>query len=383
MKRNKYSDDGVDVGEEALFSKYASTICMASYKNSPFVQVKDLSAGNFRGPRPVSFVGLPKGFTIEATTDGIGTKGIVVDAAQAHRTAAYDLIPMTASDITRYGGVSLMFVNALDIVSVDKKGSTVSETYKKVLKGLGDAAAQARVVVLKGETAQMGVCVGSEITNSRTKINWSGTMLGAYTKDKMITGSTIAAGQVIIALKENGFRCNGISSVRKALAMKYGKTWWKNPKAKNSIRQSAAPSVLYDTYIATLNGWFSPSFKKELQIHAVVHLSGGAIREKLANDILFPKRLSAVLDTLWDPPRSMAEWARWRGMTDHEFYETWNGGQGMLLVVDKKDVLHCLKRAKNFGIKARVAGRIVAGTQSSVTVVSRLTKRKEVVYRPE
>ena len=72
----------------------------------------------------------------------------------------------------------------------------------------------------------MGVCVGSEITNSRTKINWSGTMLGAYTKDKMITGSTIAAGQVIIALKENGFRCNGISSVRKALAMKYGKTWW-------------------------------------------------------------------------------------------------------------------------------------------------------------
>jgi len=54
---------------------------------------------------------------------------------------------------------------------------------------------------------------------------------------------------VILGLKENGFRCNGISSVRKALKEKFGKEWWINPRAKDSIKEAATPSVLYDTYI--------------------------------------------------------------------------------------------------------------------------------------
>ncbi|HEY4513072.1 MAG TPA: hypothetical protein VJH06_00980, partial [Candidatus Paceibacterota bacterium] len=47
-----YAQDGVDVEEEASFSKFASTVCINSYNNSPFVEVHDLSGGQFRGPRP-------------------------------------------------------------------------------------------------------------------------------------------------------------------------------------------------------------------------------------------------------------------------------------------------------------------------------------------
>ncbi len=294
-KKKIYSQDGVDVEEESFFSSFAGSICKASYENSPFVEIHDLSGGSFRGPRPFTFKNLPEGYMIEASTDGIGTKGIIIDAAKTHKMAAYDLIAMTASDITRFGGIPLIFINVFDTVSIGNKGDEVSEAYKSAISGLGDVAKESKIVVLKGETAQMGAAIGSEITDSKTKLNWSGTMIGAYHKDKMITGESLAPGQAIIALKENGFRSNGISSVRKALKEKFGEKWWENQEAKESIKLAATPSVLYDMFVNTIHGWFDKEFKAEIKIHAIVHLSGGALKEKLAKDILFPKDLSAEL----------------------------------------------------------------------------------------
>ncbi len=380
-KKKKYSQDGVDVEEESLFSSFAGSVCKASYKNSPFIKVHDLSGGNFRGPRPFNFKNLPKGYMIEASTDGIGTKGIIHDAAKTHHLAAYDIIAMCASDITRFGGIPLIFVNVFDTSSIGNAGDVVSKIYKSAIQGLGDVAKQSKIVLLKGETAQMGDAIGSEIANSKTKLNWSGTMIGAYHKNKMITGAKLAPGQVIIALKENGFRCNGISSVRKALKTKFGKEWWKNPEAKESIKLAATPSVLYDTFVNTLHGWFNKNFKPEIPIHAVIHLSGGAFKEKLAKDLLFSRKLSAELTNLWEPPKIMRECAKWRGLTDEEFYEAWHGGQGMLLIINKKNADYCIKRAKDFGIEAKIAGKITKEKNSQVSINSKLTAGKIIIYK--
>ncbi|MCX6752179.1 MAG: AIR synthase-related protein [Candidatus Nomurabacteria bacterium] len=380
-KKKIYSQDGVDVEEESLFSSFAGSVCKASYNNSPFVEIHDLSNGNFRGPRPFTFKNLPEGYFIEASTDGIGTKGIIIDAAKTHHLAAYDLIAMTASDITRYGGIPLICVNVFDTSSIGNKGDLVSKTYKNAISGLGKVAKEEKIVVLKGETAQMGDALGSEIVDSKTKLNWSGTMIGAYHKDKMITGDKLVPGQIIIGLKEDGFRCNGISSVRKALREKFGKKWWKNPKAQKSIKEAATPSVLYDTFVNTLHGWFNKDFKPEIAIHSVVHLSGGAFKEKLAKDILFPKKLSAELFDLWEPPQIMKNCAMWRDITDEEFYEVWHGGQGMLLVVDEKDAAYCVKRAKNFKIKAKIVGRITKEEKPRVSIVSKLNEGKIIIYK--
>lgn len=380
-KKKIYSQDGVDVEEESSFSSFAGSVCKKSYKNSPFVQVHDLSMGNFRGPRPFTLKNLPKGYFIEASTDGLGTKGILIDAAKTHKDAAYDIIAMTASDITRFGGVPLIFINVFDISSVGNSGDKVSKIYKSAISGLGDIAKANKIVVLKGETAQMGDAIGSEITNSKTKLNWSGTMIGAYHKNKMITGKGLRAGQVIIGLKENGFRSNGISSVRKALREKFGKEWYKNPKAKQDIKQAATPSMLYDMYINTLHGWFKKDFKPEITLHSVVHLSGGAFREKLAKDVLFPRKLSAELFNLWQPPEIMLKCAKWRKISDEEFYEVWNGGQGMLLIVDQKDAKYAIKRAKDFGIKAKVVGKITKEVEPQVSIISKLNAGKKIIYK--
>jgi len=378
-KKKIYSKDGVDVEEEALFSSFAGSVCRASYKNSPFLEIKDLSKGQFRGPRPFVFKNLPKGYYIETSSDGIGTKGIVIDVAKTHHLAAYDIIAMTASDITRFGGVPIAFINVLDTTSIGNVGDEVSKVYRSTIAGLGKVAKKNKIVILKGETAQMGDAIGSEIKNSKTKLNWSGVMIGAYHKNKMITGDKLAPGQVIIALKEEGFRCNGISSMRKALKEKFGKEWWRNPKAKKSIKLASAPSVLYDMYLNTLNGWFDKKFKPEVPISSIVHLSGGALKEKLAKDILFPKKLSAELTNLWEPPKIMRKCAEWRNITDEEFYEVWHGGQGMLLIVEEKDADYCIKRAKDFGIKAKMAGKILKEKTPKVIINSKLTKDKKII----
>jgi len=380
-KRKIYSQDGVDVEEESSFSSFCGSICKASYGNSQFVEIHDLSGGNFRGPRPFTFKNLPNGYLIEGSTDGIGTKGIIIDAAKSHETAAYDIVAMTSSDITRYGGIPLIFINVFDISSVGNEGDEVSNTYKSAISGLGKVAKEGNIVVLKGETAQMGDALGSEIKDSKTKLNWSGTMIGAYHKDKMITGDSLAAGQVIIALKENGFRSNGISSVRKALREKFGTEWWNNPLATKNIKQAAAPSILYDVFVNTLHGWYAKDFKPEVKIHAIVHLSGGALKEKLAKDILFPKKLSAELADLWEPPEIMRSCAEWRNISDEEFYEVWNGGQGMLLVVDESDAKYCINRAKDFGIMAKLAGKITKMEVPQVLVNSKLNINKIIIYK--
>ncbi len=377
---SQYAKDGVNIEEETKFSSFAGSICKASYTNSPFVEVQDLSDGHFRGPRPFSLKNLPAGYMIEASSDGLGTKGILIDAAKTHHLAAYDIIAMTASDITRFGGIPLVFLNILDTAGVGPEGSETNEAYKNIIRGLGKVAKENKIVVLKGETAQVNDVVGSEIINSKTKFNWSGVMIGAYHKDKMITGEKLTAGQVIIALKEEGFRSNGGTAVRKALAQKFGKEWYANPDAQESIRQAATPSVLYDIFINTLHGWFNQNFEPELNIYSVVHLSGGGIKEKLAKDVLFPRGLSADLPNLWEPPQIMTDCATWHNIQDEEFYETWNGGQGMLIVVNEDKADYCIKKAAEFSIQAKVAGKITKTPSPKIVIQSQLTKGKQIVY---
>lgn len=380
MTKSLYAQDGVNVDDESDFSSYAGKICKDTYKNSKFVKVHDLSEGGFRGPRPVTFENLPDGYMIESTVDSVGSKGVLADAADAFDTLAYDLVGTSSSDVTRFGGVPLVFTNILDVVSVGAPGSEENEKYKKLIKGLKKVADEQNLVVLKGETCQLTQCIGSDIKDSKTKVNWGGCMIGAYHKDKMITGNNVKEGQVVIALKENGFRCNGISSIRKAFKMKFGEEWWNNPDAKDLLKQAAAPSVLYDNFLTTLNGWYDKDFKEEIKVHAILHLSGGGIKEKFANDLILERGLSAELTDLWEPVDIMKKVAEWRGMEDEEFYQAWHGGQGMLLIVDESDAEKCVSRAKYFSIEAKIAGKITKENNPQVKVNSKLSG-KDFMYK--
>ncbi|MFA7088295.1 MAG: AIR synthase related protein, partial [Patescibacteria group bacterium] len=332
-----------------------------------------------------SLKGLPDGCLQTMVTDGVGTKVIPIVASGRLETAASDVIAMTAMDITRYGGLPLVFMNIFDVRSL---GEFDSETYtmcQDVMSGLKAVADSNNYVLLGGETAELGVCVGSDNPDAKLMFNWGGTMLGVYHPDKMIYGDTLRPGQVIIALRDC-FRSNGISSVRKALKIHYGERWFDNPMALRDVIAASTPSVQYDRFLNYVHGWIpgpevkEPSIKPLIPMHLIVHLSGGAFESKFGHDMLRPQNLSAELINLFDPPEIMTKCAYWRGLSDEECYSTWNGGQGAIVVVDREDAWNFVYLASRFRITARVVGRITKKRNYNVAIRSKFSPDKTIYY---
>lgn len=372
-----YQQDGVNISAGDAFSAFSGRLCRESYGNSPFVQVTDLSRGNFRGPRGWRPISLPEECLLTSAVDGIGTKVVLIDAARSYSLAADDVVAMTAMDITRWGGLPLVFKNIFDVGSLGEVGSDTYGYCQEIMLGLAELAVRHNYVLLTGETAELGACVGSENPDASVRFNWGGCMTGVYHPDKMILGDTLAPGQAVIVFQDT-FRSNGISSVRKALSMRYGKKWWDNPVAMHDIRNCAAPSVQYDRLLNRLHGWFDTLLKPLVHLHLVVHLSGGAFKSKFG-DLLRPLGLSAELDDLYELPYIMRQCAVWRGMSSEACYETWNGGQGALIVVDEKSVGTVAEYANRLGIAMRVAGRITKNQGYTVAITSKFDGAR-VVY---
>lgn len=358
-----YAADGVNVSAGDRFSEFAAGKSRETWGASPFVRVSDLSNGSFRGPRSIYFVGLPQDTTFTAAADGIGTKVGLITPAGFYTYAARDLVAMTCGDITRYGGIPLTFSSVLDVSTLGEPGSKTFQAFEQLLSGARDAALNQDVVLQTGETAELGTFVGSEDPDAVVKFNWAGFAFGAYHPKAMITGEHLAPGQTIIALREFGFRSNGISMVRKAFRLKYGPEWWNHLAAANDIRAAAQPSTLYDRFLVEANGWKSGAFKNRIPVTCLAHITGGGIPGKFGEDLLFRAGLSAKLDGLYEPPSIMKRCAEYRGLegeaVDAEtFYRTWNGGQGVLAVMDSEDVERFLDLAQDFGIAAKVCGQI-------------------------
>lgn len=377
----KYETDGVHIDNGESFSSFAARICQSTYQNSPFVRVSDLSGGHFRGPRGWTLNSekfpLLRESILTIAADGIGTKPVLIDAVRGYGHAARDLLAMTAGDITRWGGLPLVFSNILDVHELGEQGSASHCAARELLEGLVLAARDEGIVVLTGETAELGLCVFSENSGATFKFNWGGFMEGVYRTDMLISGDTLREGQLVIALMEKGFRSNGMSSVRKALAMRFGEEWWANPEARHCMKACATPSVLYDRFFVDANGWTG---NKRIPIHRIVHLTGGSFKSKFGEDALFPRGLSADLYDLFDAPAIMRSCAQWRGMTDEEAYAVWNGGQGALAVLDEQDVDSFLTRAARYRIRAKVCGRIMKHATPMLRIISKFNKGQMAIY---
>jgi phosphoribosylaminoimidazole (AIR) synthetase len=382
-ENSKYAQDGVNISTGDAFSSFCGDICKSTYKNSPFVEVIDLSRGNFRGPRGFKLKGLPDECLLTMVVDGVGTKVVPIVASGKLETAASNVIAMTSMDITRYGGLPLVFMNIFDVRSLGEINSETYQMCRDAMLGLQLLANENDYVLLGGETAELGVCVGSDNPNAKLAFNWGGTMLGVYHPNKMIYGNTLKPGQMIIALRDD-FRSNGISSVRKALKIHYGESWFDNPEAINDIIAASTPSTQYDRLLNYANGWITDnnevSINPLIQMHLIVHLSGGAFESKLGSDMLRPQGLSAELFDLFTPPEIMLKCAEWRDFSDKECYSTWNGGQGAIVVVDAKDVQNFLQLAIKFGIEAKVSGRITERKDYDVAIQSQFSSGRIIYY---
>lgn len=352
-----YAKDGVDIKAGDELSSYAARQMRKTWELNPHVRVIDHSEGNFRGPRTAEFVRWQGRQMTFPASDGIGTKPGIHVAANTPEHAAFDLLAMVTSDIYRYGGLACHAMNTLDIRTSGAPNSRERKFVERLYDGLLAAATEAGIAIVAGETAEVGTSVSWDDPESTVAFMWSAAATGLVLPERIINGSRLRTAQPIVALREHGFRCNGISSVRKALVAKFGTHWWRSSEAQEHLRDAAKPSILYDKLMRSALGWESgiPS----LDITGIAHISGGGIRDKFGKDLVLRNGFSATLNNLFAPPPVMALCAQWRGVPVEERYGTWNGGQGMLVVMGDDQAAHQLiERAAVFGIEAQVCGRI-------------------------
>lgn len=370
---------GVNLANEENFSKFAGHICRQSYQNCPFITVHDLSNGHFRGPRGFTLNTethpVLRGTILTAAPDGVGTKVIVISVGGRMRSSAANLLAMTGGDITRRGGLRVCFINVLDVKDLGEPGDPVNQAFRELMMGLSAAAAEQQIVIFNGETAELGICVGSEDPSIPVQYNWSGVMIGVYHPERMIIGNTIKEGQVIVGLQEHGLRSNGFRTARAALARAFGAGWWKgeSAEARAAIEAVAAPSVIYDPIFEYANGWTGDT---PIPIHAIAHLSGGAIPSKLGADLLKPLGLSADLDDLFDPPPIMRQCREWLGddedgLSVFKSYKQWHGGQGALVVLDEQDVDDFISLAALHGKSAKTCGKVTKNDTPQISITSK------------
>lgn len=281
-------------------------------------------------------------FYVTQCDDGTGTKMAVAERVGKYDTLGYDLAAMVADDAVCLGAEVISISNTLDCPKVDKK------IVDQLLGGLAAACKAQKIVIPGGEIAE----VGKEVNG----LVWNATAVGVVAKKKIIDGSKVKAGDIVIALRETGLRSNGFSLARHILKKEFGDKWHtKKFDGTTWGELLLAPSTIYHAAILSLIGRFGET--AAVDVHGVAHTTGGGIPGNLPR-IFRDKKLGARLPDLFAPAWWVDELIRLGDVSVDEAREVWNMGNGMLVVVDKKDVDTTLRLLKKAKIEARVAGEI-------------------------
>ena len=267
------------------------------------MEVQDFSRGHFRGPRDQTQG--PFAFQIAGWTWLRRRWNQSRTDRRCRRPRQRRPPRLDCHDLWRHhalGRASLVLVNNLDTESIGKSGDPINHAFRAMMQSVSGLPTQTNLSCSKVKPPNFRVRDFTQ-PNCFSQIPLVGSCFrNLQSQNHHYRRPGSCTRMAVTAIRELGFRNNGISSARKAIAIGYGLDWTHNGAAYDAIKQAAVPAVLYDRFLATANGWFSPRFKPLIPMYLVVHLTGGAIKSNFAEDILFPRGLSAHLDNLWDPP---------------------------------------------------------------------------------
>ena len=365
-----YKDAGVDVelGDDASRVLYEAAKRTWENRKGQFGEVLEFFP-DFSGLRAVRIGGLPTDALTNLGFDGVGTKIEIAERIGRHDTVAYDLFAMVCDDAIVRGAEPVMVGSILDVNSLGRDGKNNIELVKQLAQGYIGAAKAANVVVVNGEVAELGARVhGAGDFN----YNWGAGVAWFGRESKLLKGTEIKKGDSVVAFKENGFRSNGLSLVRKIMESKHGVGWvhqsfdeslldLERPYETQAAHPQRTlgemvlePSIIYTRAVSAMFGGFLG--EPRAKIHGVAHITGGGILGKLGR-VLKPSGFGAVLDNLFAPPSIMKYTQSAGGIKYRDAYKTWNMGNGMLIITPEPDQVIAI--AAEHDIKAQKAGNVV------------------------
>jgi phosphoribosylformylglycinamidine cyclo-ligase len=248
--------------------------------------------GAFAGLYP-----LDDGRLLAASTDGVGTKLILARERGALRACGADLAAHCINDVITTGADPLFL---LDYVAANR---IELEQVAELVEGMAEVCRAAGCALLGGETAELpGIYRDDEL-------DFAGTCVGVVERERVIDGSAVVAGDIVIGLPSAGVHANGFTLVRQILE-----------REDYDGDDLLAPTRLYLDDVRRLRE----------HAHAFAHVTGGGIEGNLRRVI--PDGLELRIDwDAWERPPVFAWLAR--HADEQELRRVFNLGIGYCAIV--------------------------------------------------
>ncbi len=285
-----------------------------------------------------------------ASTDGVGTKLKVAVAAGRHDTCGADLVNHCVNDILVQGASPLFF---LDYIAT---GKIEPEVLQAVIEGLARGCRENGTALLGGETAEMpGFYAEGEY-------DLAGTIVGVVDREKILDGSRVRAGDVVLGLPSAGLHTNGYTLARKIFFEELGK---KPQDRMPELRSRTVADALLAPHLSYLKA-LEPLLAEDL-VHAMAHITGGGFYDNIPR--VLPEGVDVEIRSgSWPVLPVFEVIEREGGVTFQEMHRVFNMGIGMVVLVAPSDLQRVAKIWSDAGQRWYAIGNVKGGGSRKVTI---------------
>jgi phosphoribosylformylglycinamidine cyclo-ligase len=254
-------------------------------------------------------------------TDGVGTKVFIAEMMKKYDTVGIDCIAMNVNDVICTGAEPISFEDYIAIQDPDP------DIIEQIAIGLCEGARVSQVNIVGGETAVVPEVVRG--VNEGKGLDLVGMCVGIVDSDKIIDGSTLQDGDLLLGISSSGLHSNGYTLARKAL-LELGK--FDLGTYVSELGRTLGEELLEPTYI------YVPELLEMLRQNLRIKLMAHITSRGFMNLNRVGKGFGYVIDNL--PPNLPAIFKliqRYGNVSEAEMYTRFNMGIGMCLILPKND----------------------------------------------
>ena len=337
-----YKEAGVDVT-----AGYKAVELMKEHVKRTAVPGVVSGIGGFGGLFAPELSGIKEPVLVSGT-DGVGTKIVAAMLMDKHDTIGIDCVAMCVNDVVCCGAKPLFF---LDYIAC---GKNVPEKIALIVKGVADGCVESGCALIGGETAEHPGVMPEE------EYDLAGFTVGIVDKDKMIDGSRMEPGDVLVGIASSGVHSNGFSLVRKVFGL---------TKEKLAIYCEELGQTLGEALLTPTRLYVKPALAaiETADVKAISHITGGGFYENIPR--MMKEGCTAKIERAAIPVLPIFNLIQRTGsIPERDMFNTFNMGVGMCMAVSKETADAAIKAINDAGEKAFVIGEVAAGGEGVIIV---------------
>ncbi len=335
-----YKEAGVDVT-----AGYKAVELMKSHVARTRTDGVISGIGGFGGLFAPNLKGMEEPVLVSGT-DGVGTKLKLAFLLDKHDTIGIDAVAMCVNDVVCGGAQPLFF---LDYIAC---GKNIPEKIADIVSGIADGCIQSGCALVGGETAEMPGFYPID------EYDVAGFCVGMVDRPKIIDGNKLTVGDVLIGLRSSGVHSNGFSLIRKIFNIDKNTIYSTYKELEKPLGETLlTPTKIYVKPILAL--------MEQVDVKAVSHITGGGFYEnipRMMKDGLTAKVNKSAVPVL--PIFKVME--KVGNISEHDMFNTFNMGIGMIAAVDNKQADKALQVLKENGEDAVVLGEVIKGNDGVI-----------------